>query len=458
VADTSTKRAVIVVASVSAFVSSFMVSATNVALPAIQSDFSMDAILLAWVAASYLLATAVFVLPFGRIADIYGRKTVFVAGVAIFTASSFLASVSTSSWFLLVARVLQGAGTGMISATGIAIIASVFPARERGSAIGITVSAVYIGLSLGPFVGGILTQYVSWRSVFAVVVPVGLFALYLSFRYLKGQWADARGESLDVLGSVIYGAAIVAIMHGFSCLPSGRSVWEIVAGVFLLGLFAWRQSTARRPVFDLRLFTENRTFALSSLAALVNYSATFAVTFMLSLYLQYIRELSPHVAGLVLVTQPILMASFSPLAGRLSDRIEPRKIASFGMALTAIGLFGLTALDARTTILYIILNLCLLGIGFGIFSSPNMNAIMSSVAKKSYGIAASGVASMRLLGQMFSMGIATLVLSIFVGPVEITPDRYPAFLESVTAAFLIFGILCVLGIFASLARGRLRST
>lgn len=453
--DAALKRAVIIVACVSAFVTPFMAAAINVALPAIQERLNMDAVLLAWVATSYLLATAALVLPFGKIADIYGRKRVYVTGMAVFTGASLLAAIATSTVHLLSARVLQGVGSAMIFSTSMAILTSVFPPKERGRAIGITVAAVYIGLSIGPFLGGVLTQYLTWRSVFLAVVPLGMLAGYLAIRYLKGEWADARGEKLDVAGSLLYGVAITLIMYGFSNLPSRASMWEILAGVALFGAFVAWEFRARWPVFNLELFVSNRAFAFSSLAALVNYSATFAVTFMLSLYLQYIKGLDPQSAGLVLVTQPLMMAIFSPFAGKLSDRIEPQKVASVGMALTALGLLGLTGLQSGTSMAFILGDLVLLGLGFGVFSSPNMNAIMSSVDKRFYGIAAGAVASMRLLGQMFSMGIATIVLSIYVGPVVITPKEYPAFLKSADAAFLVFAVLCGLGIFASLARGKL---
>jgi len=455
-ADESLKRAVLIVASVSAFVTPFLAAATNVALPGIQTQFHMDAVLLAWVATSYLLSTAVFILPFGKVADIYGRKKVYVWGIAIFTGASLLAALAASSYQLIFARVIQGVGSAMIFSTSMAILTSVFPPTERGRAIGITVAMVYIGLSAGPFIGGVLTHHFTWRSVFGAVVPLGILTGYLSIRYLRSEWADARGEKLDLVGSATYGAGITLIILGVSSLPATTSIWEILAGVGLFIAFSLWEFRVRWPVFNLELFTTNRAFAFSSLAALVNYSATWAVTLLMSLYLQYIKGLDPQSAGLVLVTQPIMMAAFSPLAGRLSDRIEPQKVASVGMALTTLGLFGMTFLNSETGLAFIVANLLLLGFGFAIFSSPNMNAIMSSVDKRFYGIAAGAVASMRIVGQMFSMGIATVVLSWYVGRVEITPAQYPAFVKSVEVAFLIFAVLCALGILASLARGKLR--
>ncbi|MFC1834749.1 MFS transporter [Thermodesulfobacteriota bacterium] len=456
--DASTKRAVLTVAAISSFLTPFMASAINVALPPIQDQFRMNAVLLAWVQTSYLLSTAVFVLPCGRIGDIYGRKKVYIWGLFAFTFSSVLAAVADNASQLLFARILQGVGSAMIFSTGMAILTSVFPVTERGRAIGITVASVYIGLSTGPFIGGLLTYYFSWRGVFWIVVMMGIPSTYLSVHYLKGEWVGAPGEKLDVMGSILYGVAITLIMYGFSNLRSGAGMWAILAGAGIFCAFVWWERRVPSPLFNLELFSSNRAFAFSSLAALINYSATFAISFMLSLYLQYIKGLDPTSAGLVLVAQPITMALFSPLAGRLSDRIEPRLVASTGMLITALGIFGMAFVTAQTSIALIVGNLLLLGFGFALFSSPNMNAIMSSVHKRFYGVASGAVASMRMLGQMLSMGVATLALSLYVGPVEITSAEYPAFLESLTAVFLVFAGLCILGTGASLARGRLRGS
>jgi MFS family permease len=204
----------------------------------------------------------------------------------------------------------------------------------------------------------------------------------------------------------------------------------------------------------MNMFSNNRTFTFSNLAALINYSATFAVSFLLSLYLQYIKGLPPQSAGMVLVAQPFVMTVFSPLAGRLSDRVEPRVVASIGMTLTTIGLILFTFLDNETSLAFIVFNLILLGFGFAMFSSPNTNAIMTSVEKRYYGIASGTLGTMRLVGQMLSMGIAMLLFAIFIGRAQITPEYYSLFIESVNVAFMIFSVLCFIGIFASLARGK----
>ncbi|MCK4772487.1 MAG: MFS transporter, partial [Candidatus Latescibacteria bacterium] len=403
----------------------------------------------------YLLAAAISLVPFGRLADIYGRKRVFTYGIVVFTISSFLSAIAASAPMLIIYRVLQGIGSAMIFATGIAILISVFPLGERGRVLGITVASVYTGLSLGPFLGGFLTQYFTWRSVFLVTVPIGLSVTLLTIWKLKSEWAEAEGEKFDFTGSFIYGISLIGIMYGISLLPSTLSLWLITISIAGLSIFIVWESRIEHPVLQVDLFRVNRVFAFSNLAALINYSATFAVTFLLSLYLQYIRALSPQGAGLILVSQPIVMAAFSPMAGKLSDRIEPRVVASLGMTVTTVGLVLFATISADSSRGFIIGGLILLGFGFALFSSPNTNAIMSSVEKRYYGIASGSVGTMRLLGQMFSMGIVTLIFTMNIGKVQITPNNFPAFITSVRMAFIIFSCLCAVGIFASLARGRM---
>jgi EmrB/QacA subfamily drug resistance transporter len=454
--DSAAQRSALLVASLAAFLTPFMGSSLNVALPRIGSEFAMDAILLSWVPTSYLLAAAMCLVPFGRIADIYGRKKVFSYGILLYTGASALAAVSNSGVMLIGSRVLQGFGGAMTFGTNVAILISVFPAEQRGKVLGINTAAVYLGLSLGPFVGGYLTENWGWRSIFLVNVPLGVLMLALIFWKLKGEWAEARGARLDIRGSLLYSFALIAIMFGFSRLPNVEAGVLIGLGVIGLVLFIRLEEKTESPLLDTNLFKQNRAFAFSNLAALINYSATFAVGFLLSLYLQYIRGLSPQETGFVLVAQPVVMAIGSLYAGRLSDRVEPRIVASWGMGLIVIGLLFFAFLHTSTPIGFIIAALLLLGLGFALFSSPNTNAVMSSVNKSLYGVASGTLATMRLTGQMLSIGIAMLIFALMVGRVQITPESADRFLTSVNVAFGVFALLCVGGVFASLARGRVR--
>jgi len=455
---TPQEKSALIVASITSFMGPFVISSVNVALPAIQKEFNADAVQLSWIATALLLAVAVTLVPAGRIADIHGRKKIFTWGLSLYTLASLLAVFAGSIEMLILCRIFQGIGSAMFLTTGMAIITSIFPPKKRGKAIGVYVSAVYIGLSMGPFVGGIMTQNIGWRSLFVIVLPMGVLSILITLKYLKGEWADARGEPLDIAGSVLYGIAILAWVYGASLLPSKTSLYLMIAGTICLGIFVWQELRVRYPVVEVRLFSRNKLFTFSSLAAMIHYAATFAVTFLISLYLQYIKGLSPQTAGMIIVAQPIMMAVFSPLAGKWSDKIEPRKIASFGMGLTALGLFLLAWIGKDTGLIYITSTLLILGFGFAMFSSPNMNAIMSSVEKRYLGIASGTVATMRLIGQMGSMAVVMVMFAVVIGHVEIAPENYPRFLRCVNLSFSIFVCLCVAGIFFSLFRGELRST
>jgi EmrB/QacA subfamily drug resistance transporter len=433
-----------------------MGSAVNIALPTIAAEFALDAVSLSLVASSYLLATAIFLVPLGRCADIYGRKLVFTLGVVVFTASALLSALATSGLELILFRFLEGVGNAMIYGTGIAMITSVFPPEERGRALGINVTAVYVGLSIGPFLGGYLTGFLTWRSIFLTNIPLGIYIVYQIRRHLTKEWADARGERFDIVGSVFYSAMLLSVMYGFSHLPGIGGVAAIVAGVLLSVVFyAWETRTPD-PILDIPLLASNRAFAFSNLAALINYGATFAVGFLLSLYLQVVRGLDPGTAGLVLITQPVIQALFAAPAGRLSDRVEPQYVASAGMALTAVGLALLTFLTPVTPIGYIVASLVLLGFGFALFSSPNTNAVMTSVDRSLYGVASGMLATMRTTGMMFSLGFVTVIFAVLIGTTQIRAEALAPFMMSLHVAFTVFTIFCTLGIFASLARGRVR--
>ncbi len=451
--NNSTRIAALVIATLASFLTPFMSSAINIAVPAIGAEFAANAIILSWVPTSFLLAAAMFAVPFGRIADIHGMKKIFNYGIVIFTVASLLSALAPSVVLLLVFRILQGIGGAMIFVTGLAIITSAFPPQERGKAIGINVASVYIGLSLGPVLGGFLTQYFGWRSLFYSMIPLGILIIVISVWKLKDEWAVCKGEKFDFKGSILYIIALVMLMYGFSILPSALGFTMLILGILGLVGFGICELRVKSPVLNIKIF-KNTTFAFSNLAALINYSATFAVMYLLSLYLQYIKGFQADSAGLILIVQPVLMALLSPFAGRLSDKFEAQIIASVGMALCTIGLAFFVFIDANTSITFIMIGLAILGIGFAFFSSPNTSAIMGSVQKRFYGVASAMVSTMRLIGQMLSMGIALMAFSLFMGQVQVTPAQYPSLLHSIHVVFIICTVMCLVGIFASLARGK----
>ncbi|MFB3852409.1 MAG: MFS transporter [Vicinamibacterales bacterium] len=451
-----TERAAVVVATLASFVTPFMGSSVNVALPAIGRELEMDALGLSWVATAYLLTAAVFLVPFGKLADIRGRKAVFRDGILLYTLASLACGLVPSSGWLIAARAVQGLGAAGMFGTNVAILTSVIPPGRRGTALGINVASVYLGLSLGPFLGGILTDHFGWRSIFLLNGPLGLGVVSLVITKLKGEWAGDRNQRFDLAGSMLYGGSLALLMYGFGKLPGAAGAALSGAGAAgLVSFVAWERRV-KNPVLDVRLFTGNRLFAMSNLAALINYSATFAVGFLLSLYLQYVRGMSAQAAGTLLVFQPALQAAVSPFAGRLSDKVESRIVASGGMGLIVVGLSLLSFISAATPPWFVAGCLMFLGIGFGLFSSPNTNAVMGAVEPRFYAIASATLATMRLLGQMVSMGLAMLVFALLLGDARVSAETQGDFVDAARVAFGMFAALSVVGALASLVRGKTR--
>jgi len=439
--------------SLGAFIMPFMSSAINIALPAISKEFALNSLTLNWVALSYTLSVAIFILPSGRLADIVGRKKIFMLGLSLFVFSTLLCAISQGAVLLIIARILQGISAAAIAVTVVSILTSVFPAGSRGKALGLNVAMTYTGLSVGPYLGGLLTKHFGWRSVFVSSTIIAILVL-VALCFLKQEWSESKGEKMDFFGSAIFGLALIGIIAGFSSITQIWGIVLVLAGTALIIVFAFYEKKAAQPVLNMDLFKNNRVLVFSSLAALANYSATFALSYLLSLYLQYVKGYEPSYAGLVLMAQPIIMMLFSPLAGLLSDKIEPLKVASIGMGLTTIGLFMFIFLNAATPVLFIIVVLIIMGFGFALFSSPNTNAIMSSVDKKYYGITSGILGAARTVGQTLSMGIASMVIAVHMGAVQIN-SNIPALLTSVRTTFIIMTILCFAGIFASAARGKM---
>ena len=438
----------------SSFFNPFMGSAVNIALPSIGHDLGMSAVELSWIAMSFLLSAAVFLVPLGKLADIWGRRRMLLYGNIFFTIATIMCAFSNSGIMLITSRFLQGIGSAMSLSSGMAIIISAFPAEKRGRIIGWNTTAVYVGLSAAPLLGGFLTKTLGWHSLFYINAIAGMLVIAGITYGVKAEWAEAKNDRFDITGSLIYMPSMSALMYGFSKLPENYAVILTAAGALGLVAFVIWELRQKSPVLDIALFSRNKTFAWSNLAALINYAATFGITFVLSLYLQNVLGLNPLDAGLILVTQPILMAVVASISGRLSDRIDSRILASLGMVIIVIGLIALVFLTPETSHAYLVGTLSLLGFGFGMFSSPNTNSVMSSVEKKYLGTASATLGTMRLTGQMFSMAIAAMAIHIFIGNETISRDNYPDFMHSVRVIFIVFVVLCILGVFASLARGK----
>lgn len=437
---------------VAAFLVPFMGSALNLALPHISEAFSMDAVALTWMTTVYIISTAVFQIPFARIADLVGRKKIFSIGVLVFSLAMVLCGLAPNATVLIGLRFIAGIGSAMMFGTNIAILTSLFPPEKRGYALGINSATVYAALAVGPILGGLLTHYMGWQSIFFFSAAIGFLVLFMTRLFLKSEWIEAKGEKFDAWGSILFGVGLGASIYGFTGLPHWKGVLFLIAGVISSVLFVIYELRYKYPVFDIKLFSKNRVFRLSSIAALINYSATSAIAFMLSLYLQYVRGLDARHAGLILISQACVQSVFSLIAGKLTMRFNPSVLATAGMSLIVAGLAGLIKLGTSTPFPVIILLLALLGMGFGMFSAPNMTVIMGAVDKQYYSAASATTGTMRLTGQALSMGIAGMSISLNMGTQKIIPELFSQFMSSLKTTFIIFVILCLIGVYASLAR------
>ncbi len=450
------QRITLIVVTLSSFATPLMLSAPNVSVPAIAQALGADVVAVGWVSTAYLLSSAVFLLPFGKLADTHGRRRFLLWGLAVVALGSSLCAAAPNFPVLVAARFLQGIGAGMLYATSMALLSSVYPKEQRGAAIGISTSMIYFGLTAGPLLGGWVTHQFGWRMVFILPLPLLVVCLALVSTRLKGEWKGTQGGRFDLTGALIYAAAIIALMVGVSKLPSPHGWLATFAGIGGLVAFFSFERGHKHPLFDVTLFFTNRVFTFSCLASLLIYAATFANTFLMSLYLQKLKGMNAQTAGLIMISQPVMMALLSPLAGKLSDRVEPRVLASSGMALCALGLVLLASARPDTATGFLIAYLVIVGTGFALFSSPNMNAIMGSVEPRLYGTASSSVATVRVLGQMMSMGVITLVTALVMGRLPIEPAHFDLLAKTIRISFIVAAVLCVAGIGLSLARGQVR--
>jgi EmrB/QacA subfamily drug resistance transporter len=453
--STAQTKLIMAIVMIASFITPFMANAINIAIPAIGAEFAGGLSLLNWVVSGFLLSSAAFLLPFGRLADLFGRKKIFLIGMFFLAAASLGCALAPSLIFLVIFRILQGIASAMIFSTAMAILTSVVPPQSRGKALGLNSAATYIGLSSGPVLGGLITSALSWRGIFYFNFLLAAIVIVLTLWKLKGEWTGAAG-SIDGWGAVLCVAAQALLLFGLSDLTAGFLYQAcFIAGVVLLAAFIVYEKRYRSPLIPVAAIAQNKPFAFANLATLINYSATFALAYVMSLYLQTALGIDTAVSGLVLLVQPVIMAILSPVTGMLSDKIRPAILASLGMGISALGLFFFIFLSTQTPLALIVVNLAFIGLGFALFASPNTNAVMGSVDKTLYGVASSLMGNMRLLGQSVSMAIVALITSVIMRGLSIGSPGYVAqLMVSFKIAFIIFSVLCVLGVFASMVRGK----
>jgi len=442
------KNLILVICTVLSFFTVFAVNAVTIVIPSIASEYHMSNIIQNWVTIIFLLVVAVLSVPAGQISGKYGLKKVTIVSVILFIIISIANVLVTSQEQFLACRLILGISLAFINVTSMAMIVSAFPPEERGTALGINITGVYIGLSLSPVLGGILNYNLGWRSVVLFGVPFLFVILVLLLTRISDEWITFKGIPIDIKGSLSYGVGMALFMYGFTILNTQQGIILTVLGIAILVVFGIIELRQNHPVFDIRFF-KNHKFLSANFASLCAYLATYAVTTILNYHLQYIKGLDSQTAGIILLAAPLCQVVLAPIAGRLSDKFVPQILAAMGMALGTISLFLFSSLNGQTPIEYLIISMIIYGIGFGLFSPPNTNVIMGSVPPKDTSIASASVATMRTVGQAMSMGILTLVFAFVMGDVPIIEQFYPLLTQSCQITCIICVVLCVLSVFAS---------
>ncbi|MHB8958085.1 MAG: MFS transporter [Candidatus Limnocylindrales bacterium] len=432
-------------------------SIVNIALPAIQQDFRIDLTTVEWVVVAYLLIVGSLLLPVGRLGEVLTFKRVYLAGFGLFTVASVLCGLSPGEGWLIGFRVVQACGAAALMAMGPAVVARTFDASERGRALGLNGVSVSLGLSLGPAIGGLLTQVASWRSIFLINAPIGVIAIVWAWRVLPAE-ERGRDQSFDMRGAALSGVALFCLLlalsvgtdWGWASLPT----LALFAAFLILGAaFLVTENAAVQPLLDLALF-RIRQFSFGLASVVVAFAGLFTATFLLPFLLEQGRGYSPVEAGLLLTPVPISMALVAPFSGAASDRFGPAILASTGMALMVVSLLSLTQLPTDFAIADLIWRLVLMGVGQGLFMSPNSSAVLGSVPGRRVGTASGTLAQMRVTGQALGIALSAAIVATRL-PVHLVgaATQGDALAGAIHDAFWVAAAVCAVGIVTSLIRG-----
>jgi EmrB/QacA subfamily drug resistance transporter len=468
------KWAVFGVVAVGVFMATLDSSIVNISLPAIASAFHHAlAGLVEWVIIAYLVVIASLLITIGRLADIVGHKPIWLSGLVIFTTGSAICGASPSLEFLVGARALQGLGGALLMAISPAMLTGAFPSSERGRALGLNAVTVAVGVSAGPTLGGFITEHLTWRWIFYVNVPVGIVGFVAALAVLVWRRGSARGR-FDPPGAVLLAGGLLALTLALSFGQEwgwiSPGVVGLLAGALaLFAAFVAVESRMPDPVVDLSLF-RNRVFTSAGLSSLLSFLALFAVGFLLPVYLEELRGFSTEAAGILLTPLPVVLALVAPVSGTLADRVGTRWLAASGLTLGCLGLVLLAQLTARTSPLDIAWRLGVIGVGQGLFQSPNNSALMGAAPRDRQGIASGFLATLRVVGQSLSVAVAGAVFAAAGGTAagaalvarehgaHLSAGRVAAlqqtFLNALHSAFVVCAIIAAIGIFASLVRGK----
>lgn len=449
--------------SVGTFMATLDGSIVNISLPDIQQRFGISIATVEWVVVAYLLTIGAVLLPFGRLGEVLTFRRVYLTGFAVFTISSILCGAAPSAEILVAFRVAQGVGAGMLMAMGPAIVARTFPAHERGRALGLNAISVSIGLSVGPALGGFLTEFGTWRAIFFVNAPVGLFAILWAARVLPAEEPSGR-QRFDVRGAVLASAAVLAFLlalnQGEAWGWASPAIVVLLAAAVVGGVaFVLLELGTIQPLVDIALF-RIRAFAAGNACAVFAFAGLFMATFLLPFLLEDALGYAPLEAGLLITPIPISMAVVAPFSGTISDRIGPRAPATLGLAVVAVGLLTMTQLPTDFGVLDLMWRLVLIGVGMGLFVSPNSSAVLGSVPRPRIGTASGVLAQARIDGQAFGIALSGAIVAIRT-PIHAAAlsaagagnVAHQALSMAIHDAFVVAAVVVAAGVLASAARG-----
>ncbi|MFC1817433.1 MFS transporter [Thermodesulfobacteriota bacterium] len=450
----SPKWIVLLIASLGVFLMPVDSSMLFVAMPQIAAALTEDPALVTWVPTASLIGVTAFSIPLGRLSDVWGRKRLYLVGLVVAGIATLMAGFARNAYQLIGLRLLTGASAALIAANAWVLISEMFPTKERGKALGINTAFGFIGLSIGPLIGGLLiTQFGTWRATFYSVGPFYLILAALSYKWLPGTTTSVNRRSIDLPGSLSFINGLALLMLGLSL---GRvSDWTspltlaiLGSSVIMLGLFVYLElQVAKDPMLDLRTFGRNGQFILGNIATLFHYmSAHQGLTVLISFYVQWTLNRSATVAGIITLAKFLTMALFSPFSGWLSDRIGPRWLCALGMLFITTGLVLLANMGPDVSLTNVFLRLSLLGVGIGLFASPNINFVLSSLPPDKLGTASGTLNTFKSLG-----GILGLVL---VGSILAGGTVAAGFAGQLKGAFLALSIVGFLGVVVSASRGK----
>jgi EmrB/QacA subfamily drug resistance transporter len=432
-------------------------ASVNIAIPDLAADLHANAKMVSWLPTLFIVSSVIFMLPAGKLADNYGRKRIYTYGLGLNAFASLMCGIGTSIEWVLFWRCVQGAAAAMLFGTGIAIITSVTPPHKRGAALGIATACIYIGLTVAPAVGGWLTESWGWRSVFFFQVPIVLGLLLLIKMRLSGEWKNDEKSKYDWWGTLIFAVFASALVYGLSILPSLLWMFMLGLSIACLTLFVVHQSRSRRPLIRVQMFRESRVFSMSLATSLLMYASNFPLVFLMSLYLQYVKGFSPSQAGQIILVQALAMAIMAPFSGKLADKFEPRIIATLGCTIVACGLLVLSFMHIHTNAVYIAGSLLLIGLGFGLFSTPNNNAIMGATHRDEVGVASASVSLSRTIGNLVGMSLVNLMVHFYIGDAQLSQEQNPALILTVELALNMSLAFVLVACVASWCRGKART-